>query len=79
MYVDRPLPERFRAGRTLDEADVQELRVLLARRDQHNQRLYRDVAALTRQLEQSQAALGAGRLGRLRYFARKLLAALRRR
>ena len=74
IYVDLPLPERFRAGFTLSEADVQELRVLLARRDQHNQRLYRDVTAVTKQLEQAQAALYAGRLGRLRYFARRLSA-----
>lgn len=40
IYVDRPLPERFRAGLTLSERDVQDLRILLARRDQHNQRLY---------------------------------------
>jgi hypothetical protein len=73
IYVDRPLPERFRAGHTLTAADVEELRVLLARRDQHNQRLYRDNTALTRQLEQAQAALHAGRLGRLRYFVGRLL------
>ncbi|MBS0569937.1 MAG: 2OG-Fe(II) oxygenase [Proteobacteria bacterium] len=68
IYVDRPLPERFKPGFTLNESDVQELRILLARRDQHNQRLYRDNTALTRQLEQAQTALNRGRLGRLRYF-----------
>ncbi|NCT67523.1 MAG: 2OG-Fe(II) oxygenase [Rhodanobacteraceae bacterium] len=78
IYVDRPLPERFRPGLTLAEADVEELRVLLARRDQHNQRLYRDVADLTRQLGQAQEALRRGRLGRLRYFAARALAQLRR-
>jgi hypothetical protein len=69
IYVDAPLPERFKAGLTLDDADVQELRVLLTRRDQHNQRLYRDVTAVTKQLEDAQTALGQGRMGRLRYFA----------
>lgn len=78
VYVDRPLPERFRAGMTLGETDVQELQILLARRDQHNQRLYRDVTALTKQLEQANAALQSGRLGRLRYFVRRVLAAVRR-
>ncbi|TCO42168.1 Rps23 Pro-64 3,4-dihydroxylase Tpa1-like proline 4-hydroxylase [Dokdonella fugitiva] len=73
IYVDRPLPARFRAGLTLDERDVEELRVLLARRDQHNQRLYRDITRLTRDLERTQAALYAGRLGRLRYLAQRLL------
>lgn len=74
IYVDLPLPARFEPGRTLSEADVQELRVLLARRDQHNQRLYRDLTAMTRQLEDATAALQRGRLGRLRYFARRALA-----
>jgi len=75
IYVDRPLPERFRAGMTLDEHDVDELRALLARRDQHNQRLYRDITRLAGDLERTQAALYAGRLGRLRYLAHRLLRA----
>jgi hypothetical protein len=73
IYVDRPLPERFKPGFTLSDADVQELRVLLTRRDQHNQRLYRDVTAVTKQLEQARAALHTGRLGRWWYFAMRLL------
>jgi len=77
IYVDRPLPERFQAGLTLGAADVEELRILLARRDQHNQRLYRDVTSLTMQLEQAQAAINAGHVGRLRYIARRVLARLR--
>ena len=78
VYVDRPLPGRFRPGHRLDEADVQELRLLLARRDQHNQRLYGEVASLTRRLGQTQAALLAGWPGKLRYVARRLLGAIRR-
>ncbi|MDR3388651.1 MAG: 2OG-Fe(II) oxygenase [Rudaea sp.] len=77
IYVDRPLPERFRPGLTLGAADVEELRILLARRDQHNKRLYRDTTALTAQLEQAQAALHGGRLGRLRYLAEKIIRGLR--
>lgn len=73
IYVDRPLPERFRAGHVLDEADVEALRVLLKRRDQHNQRLYRDITSLQKQLDDSQRALYAGRLGRLRYLASRFL------
>jgi hypothetical protein len=78
VYVDRPLPPEFVPGRVLSEADVETLRVLLKRRDMHNQRLYRDVADLTAQLEQAQAALAAGRLGRLTHVARRVLARLRR-
>ncbi|HEY2394775.1 MAG TPA: 2OG-Fe(II) oxygenase [Rudaea sp.] len=77
IYVDNPLPTRFRAGLTLDADDVEELRGLLARRDQHNQRLYRDTTDLTAQLEQAQAAINTGSVGRLRYLAQRILARLR--
>ncbi len=63
IYVDRPLPARFQPGMTLVDADIEELRTLLARRDQHNQRLYRDLAALGKQLD-------TGWLGRLRRVVR---------
>ena len=75
IYVDRPLPDRFASGRTLDDADLAELRVLLARRDGHIQRLYADVTRLTTELDAARRALYAGRLGRLRW----LLGTLRRR
>ncbi|HUD41638.1 MAG TPA: 2OG-Fe(II) oxygenase [Dokdonella sp.] len=77
IYVDRPLPAHIRAGRTLDEADLQTLRVLLKRRDQHNQRLYRDLASLTEQLEQAKAAIENGRMSRWSYLARRILARLK--
>lgn len=77
IYVDRPLPAHIRAGRTLDEADLQTLRVLLKRRDQHNQRLYRDIASLTEQLEQAKAAIENGRMSRWSYLARRILARLK--
>lgn len=63
IYVDRPLPERFSAGHTLDAADVEELRVLLTRRDQHIQRLYAD-------LMQKQAPKPPGGSGALARFQR---------
>lgn len=78
IYVDRPLPDRFKPGLTLSEADVHELHTLIARRDQHNQRLYRDNTALTKRLEQAQAALCTGTVGRLHYFAQRLIARLQR-
>jgi hypothetical protein len=74
IYVDRPLPARFQAGHTLSADDVQEIKVLLKRRDMHNQRLYRDLAHLQKQFEQSQAALAQGRLGRLLYLLRRIKA-----
>jgi hypothetical protein len=74
IYVDRPLPPRFRPGLALGADDVQEVRILLARRDQHIQRLYRDITSLTRQLEDSKAAVHGGALGRILYLARRALA-----
>jgi hypothetical protein len=78
IYVDRPLPERYQPGMTLDAGDVQELRILLARRDQHNQRLYREITTLSSQLEQAHAALNSGRIGRLQYFAKRVAARFQR-
>lgn len=78
IYVDRPLPERFAEGRALTDFDVQELRVLLKRRDMHNQRLYAEITSLTNQLEGARAALNTGSIGRLEYFARRVLGRLRR-
>jgi hypothetical protein len=79
VYVDRPLPAHLAPGHVLSAEDVEQLRVLVARRDQHNLRLYRDLARTGAELEQARAALAAGRLGRLEHFARRALARLRRR
>ena len=78
IYVDQPLPRRFQPGMTLSAADVEDLQILLTRRDHHNQRLYLEVTSLAKQLEQAHAALNSGRLGRLRYFARRLIGRLTR-
>ena len=78
IYVEQPLPERFHAGMTLVETDMDDLRALLARRDQHNQRLYRDITRLTGELERARDALYDGVFGRMRYFAGLARRALRR-
>ncbi len=77
IYVDRPLPEHFRPGLTLEEVHLEELRILLARRDQHTQRLYRDLASLGAELESANRALRSSRLGRMFHFARRAARALR--
>ena len=76
IYVDRPLPERFQPGRVLAPEDVEELQRLLARRDQHNQRLYAELTELRTRLD---GVIGKGAIGQLRYFASRLLHRLRRR
>lgn len=73
IYVERPLPARFDAGFTLGTDDVNELRALLTRRDQHNQRLYREVAELNARNEQLQQMLARGFVGRLRHYLLRLL------
>lgn len=73
VYVDRPLPPHFAAGHTLSEEDMQTLRVLLARRDQHLQRLYRDAQSREAQIEQFRALLQRSRLSRIAHWLRRLL------
>jgi hypothetical protein len=73
IYVERPLPQRFRAGLTLDAIDADELRSLIERRDRHNQRLYREIADLTQRNEQLLQTLRMSFLGRLRHYAQRLL------
>ena len=51
VYVDRPLPGHIRPGRTLTERDHAELEELLARRDGHIRRLYREVSVLQSRLD----------------------------
>jgi hypothetical protein len=53
VYVERHLPDRFVPGRVLDQADVDELKGLLARRDQHLQRLYRKIQEANGKLNES--------------------------
>jgi hypothetical protein len=53
VYVERHLPERFVPGYTLGEEDLRDLRALLSRRDQHLQRLYRQVQEANGRLNRS--------------------------
>ncbi len=78
IYVDRPLPAFVTAGHTLTDVDAITLQTLVARRDQHNQRLYRDLMRLQKELDAANGALKRGRLGRLIHFARRVLARLGR-
>lgn len=78
IYVDRPLPERFQPGMTLGAADVEELRLLLSRRDHHNRRLYREITDASKKLDLAQTALASGPIGKMWYFARRALTRLRR-
>ena len=46
IYVERPLPVHIQPGNTLNHEDYQRIRILLARRDQHLQRLYNNISDL---------------------------------
>jgi hypothetical protein len=64
VYVDRQLPERYVAGRSLTAEDVDELKALLRGRDLHLKRLYAHQARLLQ-------AMDRGLGGRLLYLARR--------
>ena len=74
IYVDRPLPSHLRAGTRLEDADITALRDLLSHRDQHIQRLYRDIRAAEAKVEATLRQVGLVR-GSLPYRG---LLALRR-
>ncbi|TWI09458.1 2OG-Fe(II) oxygenase [Aerolutibacter ruishenii] len=70
VYVDRPLPPHIVPGRTLSDRDHAELQELLARRDGHIRRLYRDISDL-------QANLDRTFVGQIGGLARRVLGRLR--
>jgi hypothetical protein len=75
IYVDRAPPSHWRAGHTFSLEDENALQVHIARRDQHVQRLYRDLANLSEQLEQARAAATPrGLLRRVRDRVRRIWA-----
>lgn len=57
IYVERHLPERFKAGLALSDEDVRELNSLLNRRDQHLARLYQSVTSQTVAISQLKSKL----------------------
>ena len=68
VYYQRPLPERFRTGYTLRAQDVEELKILLARRDHYLKFLYE------RELDFSEQLAGRDwRLGKMREREEELL------
>jgi hypothetical protein len=58
IYVEEHLPERFVAGMQLDANDLQQVRNLLASRDQHLKRLYADIKRLNTDLGNLRGQLG---------------------
>ena len=60
VYVERHLSERFAPGMKLDESDIQEIKLMLMRRDQHLKRLYGDIQRLNGELRRlRQASAGS--------------------
>jgi hypothetical protein len=77
IYVERPLPAQLREGHALSAADLHQLQTLLGRRDQHIQRLYRDITRISTELDAARALLARSRVGRAIGFIRRVLVKLR--
>ncbi len=73
IYVDRHLPPHIQAGHTLSEADMEEIRVLLARRDGHIRRLYGNITQLTGEVEQLRQMAARSGWRRLRQLLKRAL------
>ena len=65
VYVERHLPPRFHAGMTLAPADIQEIQTLLARRDQHLKRLYKNIHRLYGDVNRAKHAANPAPVGTL--------------
>ncbi len=57
IYVDEHLADTLEAGMTLDADTLQHIRLLVARRDQHLKRLYRNIEHLNTQLNRMKEAM----------------------
>ena len=78
IYVERPLPEHIKAGVTLSEDDYQHIKVLLARRDQHLQRLYNNISQLSAHVEGLENMLSNSNRPRWKRVLRRLAIMLAR-
>lgn len=77
IYVERQLPSHIQPGHVLTDGDHAEIIRLLARRDQHLQRLYGYISELNQQLEDSRKGLPIVAYRRLRALAGRALRKLR--
>ena len=74
IYVDRPVDSRLlQSGRTLSADDARELAIALTRREQHTQRLYRDIQRLSAELQDAKRVVDAGLRGQLRLLGGRWL------
>ena len=64
--MERHLPARFQPGVQLGAEDISEIKRLLTRRDQHLQRLYREVRELQATLNVSRHSDGRGAAANIR-------------
>lgn len=77
VYVDRPFADAWQAGRVLSGEDMHELSVQLVRRDQHIERLYKQVQALMTENDALQRILAMSQLQRATRLLRRGWNALR--
>lgn len=50
IYVERHLPNKIKTGKSLTDEDLQEIKILLTRRDQHLERLYSYITGMTEEI-----------------------------
>lgn len=87
VYAERHLPDRFGAGMVLEDEDLAEIKRLLKRRDQHLQRLYRNIQELMEKLNELRYSGGGARTTKMHIqhvptdlkSAYRMIAALRQR
>ena len=58
IYVERHLTKKYHAGMTIDNDQLAEIKTLLARRDQHLERLYNNITHLMTEVRDLKWSLG---------------------